>query len=161
MKNADLYRLGRSYALYLASRGAYVVVNDRADPTPVVEQIRRSGGTAVGIMASVEDGNPIVQTAIDSFGRIDILINNAGFVRDKSFVNMTDDLWDSIIAVHLNGTYQMTKAAWPYFVRQKYGKIINTTSTSGIYGNFGQANYAAAVCTTTYGDEETFIMFRR
>ncbi|KAH8700872.1 putative peroxisomal multifunctional beta-oxidation protein AoFox2 [Talaromyces proteolyticus] len=136
--------LGRSYALHLATRGAYVVVNDRADPTPVVDQIRRSGGTAVGVMASVEDGNVIVQAAINSFGRIDILINNAGFVRDKSFVNMTDDLWDSIIAVHLNGTYQMTKAIWPYFVRQKYGRIINTTSTSGIYGNFGQANYAAA-----------------
>lgn len=141
-------RLGRSYALYLGLRGAYVVVNDRADPTPVVQHIRRSGGTAIGVMASVEDGDVIVHAAIKNFGRLDILINNAGFVRDKSFVNMTDDLWDSIIAVHLNGTYQMTKAAWPYFVRQKYGRIINTTSTSGIYGNFGQTNYATAVSKT-------------
>lgn len=89
-----------------------------------------------------------MKAAIDAYGRIDIVINNAGILRDKAFTNMDDKLWDQVIAVHLRGTYKVTKAAWPYFLKQKYGRIVNTTSTSGIYGNFGQANYAAAVSLT-------------
>lgn len=87
----------------------------------------------------------MVKAAIDAFGRIDIVINNAGILRDKAFANMDEQQWDQVIAVHLRGTYKVTKAAWPYFLKQKYGRIVNTTSTSGIYGNFGQANYATAV----------------
>lgn len=93
----------------------------------------------------MEDGANIIKTAIDAYGRIDILINNAGILRDKAFHNMTDKLWDEINAVHLRGTYKCARAAWPYMVQQKHGRIVNTTSTSGTYGNFGQANYAAAV----------------
>ncbi|KAL1856791.1 bifunctional hydroxyacyl-CoA dehydrogenase/enoyl-CoA hydratase fox2 [Paecilomyces lecythidis] len=124
--------------------GASVVVNDLVDPEPVVQEIKKLGGQAVGSKASVEDGEAVVKPAIDAFGRIDILINNAGILRDKAFHNMDDKLWDPVLNTHLHGTYKVTKAAWPYFLKQKYGRIVNTTSTSGIYGNFGQANYAAA-----------------
>ncbi|KAL8691847.1 MAG: hypothetical protein Q9218_003025 [Villophora microphyllina] len=136
--------LGRSYALLFAKLGASVVVNDLVNPDDVVQEIQKNGGKAIGSKASAEDGDAVVKTAIDAFGRIDILINNAGILRDKAFANMEDQMWDQVIAVHLRGTYKMTKAAWPYFLKQKYGRVINTTSTSGIYGNFGQANYAAA-----------------
>jgi multifunctional beta-oxidation protein len=88
-----------------------------------------------------------VKAAIDAFGRIDIVINNAGILRDKAFHNMDESLWDPVLNVHTRGTYKVTKAAWPYMLKQKYGRIVNTTSTSGIYGNFGQANYSAAVST--------------
>ena len=142
---ADDYRLGRSYALLFARHGASVVVNDLVNPDIVVNEIRKSGGKAVGNKASAEDGDAVVKSAIEAYGRIDILINNAGILRDKAFNNMEDSMWDQVIAVHLRGTYKTTKAAWPYFLKQKYGRIVNTTSTSGIYGNFGQANYAAAV----------------
>jgi len=104
------------------------------------------GGKAAGVKASAEDGDAVVKGAIDAFGRIDIIINNAGILRDKAFTNMDDKLWDQVLNVHLRGTYKVTKAAWPYMLKQKYGRIVNTTSTSGIYGNFGQANYAAAKC---------------
>lgn len=120
-------------------------MNDVADPDPVVQEIRKNGGKAIGNKASAEDGDAVVKAAIEGFGRIDVLINNAGILRDKSFTNMDDKLWDQVIAVHLRGTYKVTKAAWPYFLKQKYGRIVNTTSTSGIYGNYGQANYATAV----------------
>lgn len=136
--------LGRIYALAFAKLGAKVVVNDLVNPDTVVNEIKAAGGQAVGNKASVEDGDAVIKTAIDTWGRIDILINNAGILRDKAFANMTDELWHTILNVHLRGTYKCSKAAYPYMVKQKYGRIINTTSTTGIYGNFGQANYAAA-----------------
>ncbi|RSM06735.1 Peroxisomal hydratase-dehydrogenase-epimerase [Fusarium oligoseptatum] len=136
--------LGRAYSILLAKLGASVVVNDLINPDTVVNEIRASGGVAVPSKASVEDGDAVIQAAIDVFGRVDILINNAGILRDRSFQNMTDKMWDDIMNVHLRGTYKCAKAAYPYMLKQKYGRIINTTSTSGIYGNYGQANYAAA-----------------
>ncbi|KXT01639.1 hypothetical protein AC578_8008 [Pseudocercospora eumusae] len=138
--------LGRAYCLQLAKYGATVVVNDLADPEPVVQEIQKLGGKAVGVRCSAEDGDKVVAAAIDNYGRIDILINNAGILRDKSFHNMEDKMFQQVLDVHLRGTYKASKAAWPYMLKQKYGRIVNTTSTSGIYGNFGQANYAAAKC---------------
>ncbi len=136
--------IGRAYCLAFAKYGASVVVNDLVNPDDVVGEIRRMGGKAVGVKASAEDGDAVVKAAVDAFGRIDIVINNAGILRDKSFVNMTDQQWDAVMSVHMRGTYKVTKAAWPYFLKQKYGRVVNTTSTSGIYGNFGQTNYSAA-----------------
>ncbi|KAM5352895.1 hypothetical protein ACJ41O_005617 [Fusarium nematophilum] len=136
--------LGRAYCLLLAKLGASVVVNDLVNPDTVVHEIRSFGGVAVSSRSTVEDGDAVIATAIDHFGRVDILINNAGILRDRSFQNMTDKMWDDINSVHLRGTYKCTKAAYPYMVKQKYGRIVNTASTSGIYGNFGQANYAAS-----------------
>ncbi len=138
--------LGRIYCLELAKRGAKVVVNDLVNPDDVVKEIQKLGGEAVGNKGDVQDGEAVIKTAIEKYGRIDILINNAGILRDKAFANMTDDQWAIIHNVHLNGTYACSKAAWPFMLKQKYGRIINTTSTSGIYGNFGQANYASAKC---------------
>ncbi|KAL4932340.1 putative peroxisomal multifunctional beta-oxidation protein (MFP) [Aspergillus undulatus] len=136
--------LGRAYCLLFAKLGAKVVVNDLVDPEPVVQEIKKAGGEAVGNKASCEDGAAVVKTAIDTYGRIDILVNNAGILRDKAFTNMNDDLWNPVLNIHLRGTYKVTQAAWPHMLKQKYGRIVNTASTSGIYGNFGQANYAAA-----------------
>lgn len=140
-----LSSLGRAYALAFAKLGAKVVVNDLVNPSMVVNEIRALGGQAVGNMASVEDGDTIVRAAIVAYGRVDILVNNAGILRDKAFTNMTDEQWHAIMNVHLQGTYKVSKAAYPYMLKQRYGRIINTTSTTGIYGNFGQANYATAV----------------
>ncbi|KAK4245162.1 hypothetical protein C7999DRAFT_16630 [Corynascus novoguineensis] len=138
--------IGRAYCLAFAKAGAAVVVNDLVNPDDVVNEIKKLGGKAVGAKFSAEDGDAVVKVAIDAFGRIDIVINNAGILRDKAFTNMDDSLWDPVMNVHARGTYKITKAAWPYLLKQKYGRIVNTTSTSGIYGNFGQANYAAAKC---------------
>src|SRR3569833_372668 len=137
--------IGRAYCLAFAKYGAAVVVNDLVNPDGVVDEIKKMGGKAVGVKASAEDGDTVVKAAIDAFGRIDIIIINAGILRDKAFTNMDDSLWDPVLNVHMRGTYKVTKAAWPYFLKQKYGRVVNTTSTSGIYGNFGQANYATAV----------------
>ena len=123
-----------------------MVVNDLVDPDGTVNEIRKLGGQAVPVKASAEDGDVVVKAAIDAYGRVDIVINNAGILRDKAFANMDDKQWQQVLDVHLRGTYKVTKAAWPYFLKQKYGRVVNTTSTSGIYGNFGQANYAAAKC---------------
>ncbi|HYH49653.1 MAG TPA: SDR family oxidoreductase [Acidimicrobiia bacterium] len=150
--------LGREHALLLASRGAQVVVNDlggavdgtgsSAGPAQkVVEEIEAAGGVAVADANSVatqEGAEAMVKTALDAFGRVDIVINNAGILRDKSFKNMTPDLWDAVIAVHLTGAFNVTRAAWPHFCGQAYGRVVSTSSAAGIFGNFGQANYGAA-----------------
>jgi len=138
--------IGRAYCLLFAKYGAKVVVNDLMDPDTVVNEIRKAGGEATGVKASAEDGDKVVKAAVDAYGTVHVIVNNAGILRDKAFANMDDKQWDQVISVHLRGTYKVTKAAWPYFLKQSYGKILNTTSTSGIYGNFGQANYAAAKC---------------
>lgn len=130
-----------------------MVVNDLINPAGVVQEIQKIGGNAIGNKASAEDGDAVVKAAIDAYGRVDIIVNNAGILRDKAFANMDEKMWDQVIAVHLRGTFKVTKAAWPYFLKQKYGRIVNTTSTSGIYGNFGQANYAAAVCCKIPSDQ--------
>jgi multifunctional beta-oxidation protein len=110
----------------------------------VVAEIQKAGGKAVANYDSVEEGDKVVETALKAFGRVDILVNNAGILRDKSFARMTDADWDLVHKVHLRGTYKVVQAAWPHFVKQKYGRIINTASAVGLYGNFGQANYSAA-----------------
>ncbi|OQV01357.1 hypothetical protein CLAIMM_06733 isoform 2 [Cladophialophora immunda] len=138
--------LGRAYAKLFASLGAQVIVNDLKGSEEVAEAIRQVGGDAHAVPGSVEEGERIVEVAIAKYGRLDIVVNNAGFVRDKSIANMTDDLWDAIIAVHLKGMFRVTKAAWPYMVKQCYGRILNVSSTSGMYGNFGQSNYSTAKC---------------
>ena len=115
------------------------------DPSSVVSEIRNAGGEAHAAIHSVSEGEKIVSETVQAYGRIDVVVNNAGFVRDKSIANMTNDMWDAIMEVHLNGLYKVTKAAWPHFIRQGYGRVVNISSTSGIYGNFGQSNYSLAV----------------
>jgi multifunctional beta-oxidation protein len=110
----------------------------------VVDEIKAAGGKAVANYDSVTDGDKIIETAIQNFGRIDVLINNAGILRDVSFKNMKDQDWDLIIAVHVKGSYKCARAAWPYFRKQKYGRVINTASAAGLFGSFGQCNYSAA-----------------
>ena len=149
--------IGRGEALLLAEEGAKVVVNDLggseagegADARPadeVVAEIAAAGGEAVAnydSVATMEGGEGIVQTAIDAFGRLDILINNAGILRDRMVFNMTEAEWDSVIDVHLKGHFTTTKFASLVFRQQRSGRIVNTSSESGL-GNMGQANYAAA-----------------
>lgn len=125
-----------------------MVVNDILDADSVASEIQKAGGKAVGVKGPAQDGAANIGAAISAFGRIDIIVNNAGILRDKSFQNMSEKMWDEVLDVHLNGTFQNCKAAWPYFLKQKYGRVLNTTSVSGIYGSFGQANYATAVCET-------------
>ena len=151
--------LGRAHALLLAQEGAAVVVNDlggtrdgtgqgSAMADGVVEEIRVAGGQAAADYGSVSDeaaAKAMVRAAVEHFGQLDICINNAGILRDKSFKNMTNELWDVVVDVHLRGTYLVAKAAWDQMLAQgSGGRIINTSSTSGLIGNFGQANYGAA-----------------
>ncbi|KAJ7066159.1 peroxisomal hydratase-dehydrogenase-epimerase [Mycena amicta] len=138
--------LGKSYALLFASRGANVVVNDfnKDAAQAVVDEITKSGGKAVVNASSATDGVAVIKSAVDAFGTVNILINNAGFLRDKGFKKMTDAEWDQIMDVHLKAAFACTKAAWPIFRKQKFGRVVNTASAAGLYGNFGQANYSAA-----------------
>lgn len=137
--------LGRAHALLFAKLGAAVVVNDLKGADTVVSEIRAQGGKAVAHVGSATDAEGIVAKAIEAFGRIDVVVNNAGFLRDRTLAKMEEGSWDAVLDIHLNGMYLLAKAAWPYFVRQRSGRLINTASTSGIYGFFGQANYSAAV----------------
>jgi NAD(P)-dependent dehydrogenase (short-subunit alcohol dehydrogenase family) len=150
--------IGREIAVMMAGAGARVVVNDvggredgtGSDATPaqeVVTAIRAAGSEAVvsaDSVASMAGGQRIVETAVDHFGRVDVVVNNAGIVRDRMIFNMTEEEWDTVIAVHLKGSFAVTRAAAPRFREQRSGRFINMTSTSGLVGNVGQANYAAA-----------------
>jgi len=150
--------IGRGIAKLMAEEGAKVVVNDlggagdgtgssRGPADEVVEEIRAAGGTAVAnydSVATVEGGQRIIQTALDNFGRLDIVVNNAGILRDRMIFNMTEEEWDAVIAVHLKGHFCVTKPASIIFRQQRSGRIINFSSTSGLIGNAGQANYGAA-----------------
>ena len=149
--------IGRCHAVEFAKRGAKVVVNDlggSVDGTgagdaadAVVAEIAEFGGTAIANKASVADragAKSIAEDAIAAFGRIDILVNNAGILRDRTFKNMTLDEFDLVMQVHLTGTAYVTHAVWPHMYEQRYGRIVFTSSGSGIFGNFGQSNYGAA-----------------
>jgi NAD(P)-dependent dehydrogenase (short-subunit alcohol dehydrogenase family) len=150
--------IGREVALFFANEGAKVVVNDPGvnpdgtghDGGPaddVVAEIKKAGGEAAAnyeSVATMEGGEKIIQTALDSFGRLDILVNIAGILRDRMIFNMSEEEWDAVIAVHLKGHFACTKPASVIMRQQRYGRIINFTSTSGVWGNAGQANYGAA-----------------
>jgi NAD(P)-dependent dehydrogenase (short-subunit alcohol dehydrogenase family) len=151
--------IGREHALALSKAGAALVINDLGgarDGTgagqnmadQVVAEIKAAGAEAVAnydTVATVEGANNIVKTALDAFDKLDIVVNNAGILRDKSFAKMSEDMWDIVISVHLRGTYCVTNAAYNHMKdRGEGGVIINTSSTSGLDGNFGQCNYGAA-----------------
>ncbi len=150
--------LGREYARLLASRGCAVVVNDLGGPVDgsddprgaaqrVVEEIKSSGGWAIADAHSVSDSEgavAMVAEAVETFGRIDIVVNNAGILRDKSFLSMSPELVDPVLDVHLKGSIAVTRAAWAHFREQEYGRVVLTSSAAGLFGNPGQANYAAA-----------------
>lgn len=146
--------LGKEYAKILASRGATVVVNDlggsvngvggdNAVADQVVNEIKEAGGEAAANYDSVEDGDKIVQQALDTYGKIDIIINNAGILRDKSFHKMTEEEWAATYRVHLYGSFKVTNTAWPHMREKGYARVVMAASSSGAYGNFGQANYGA------------------
>ena len=150
--------LGREHALLLGSRGAAVIVNDvggslngeggESSPAEqVVAEIRAAGGAAIADgtdVSTLEGATAIVKLTTETYGRLDILVNNAGILRDRSFAKLTPEEVGPVLDVHLGGTLWMTRAAWPVFVEQGHGRVINTTSAAGIFGNFGQTNYAAA-----------------
>ncbi len=150
--------LGRSHALELAARGAAVVVNDlggsvdgqggsQSAAQQVVDEIVRAGGRAVPSfddIATPEGAQHLVQLAQEAFGRVDVLINNAGILRDKSLTKMAPADFEAVVRVHLLGSAYCTRAAWPVMQAQQYGRVVMTTSAAGLYGNFGQSNYGAA-----------------
>jgi NAD(P)-dependent dehydrogenase (short-subunit alcohol dehydrogenase family) len=150
--------VGREIAMLMARHGAKVVVNDyggsevglgsdRKPADEVVDEIRRAGGEAAAnydSVASMAGGQAIIKTALDAFKRVDIVVNNAGILRDRMIFNMSEEEWDAVINTHLKGTFAVTRAAAPLMREQKWGRFINMTSTSGLIGNVGQANYAAA-----------------
>ncbi len=147
--------LGRTYALDIAKRGGNVVVNDlgsaadesKAEAEKVVEEIRALGGNAIAEFSDIsteKGGQAAINAAVENFGRIDALINNAGILRDASLAKITADQFNAVVAVHLNGSFYTTKAAFPIMKAQGYGRFVFTTSAAGLFGNFGQANYAAA-----------------
>ncbi len=150
--------LGKQHALALAARGAKVLVNDLGSAVDgsggsvsaaqaVVDEIRAAGGEALANGASVTDFAAVqamVQQAVDAWGRVDILVNNAGILRDKSFAKMEISDFRLVMEVHVMGAVHCTKAVWPHMIAQQYGRIVMTTSSSGLYGNFGQSNYGAA-----------------
>jgi NAD(P)-dependent dehydrogenase (short-subunit alcohol dehydrogenase family) len=150
--------LGRVYALELARRGAKVVVNDfggardgsgkgAAGPAvKVVDEIKTLGGKAVANydnVATADGGANIVKTAVDAFGKVDILINNAGILRDKGLLKMEPENWQAVLDVHLNGAFNVTRPAFGVMREKGFGRIIMTTSAAGLYGNFGQSNYSS------------------
>ena len=150
--------LGRSHALLLAERGASIVVNDLGGDVhgnggsdsaaqKVVDEIKARGGNAIAnhdSVATPDGGRAIVKTAVDAFGKVDIVINNAGILRDKAFHKMDDDMINAVIDVHLTGAFFVTKPAFEIMRDQGYGRIVSTTSGTGLFGNFGQSNYGAA-----------------
>ncbi len=150
--------LGRSHALQFAERGAKLVVNDLGGEIDgsggsseaaekVVEEIKKNGGEAIANGSSVTDKagvKKLVDDAMAAFGRIDVLVNNAGVLRDKSFGKVTLDDFEFVVDVHLMGSVYCTKAVWPIMMEQNYGRVVMTSSSSGVYGNFGQTNYGAA-----------------
>ncbi|MBE3015465.1 SDR family oxidoreductase [Microbispora sp. NEAU-D428] len=150
--------LGRSHALLLGGRGAKVVVNDlggaldgsgasSGPAAEVAELIVKNGGEAVASTDNVampEGAEAIVRTALDAFGRVDVVVNNAGILRDRSFGKMTVEEFDAVIAVHVRGSFLVSRAAFPHMKEQAYGRIVNTSSPAGLFGNFGQANYSTA-----------------
>lgn len=143
--------LGRHHALSLASRGARVVVNDLAGDGPsaeeVVGEVEAAGGVATAFEGSVADAavaRRLVETTVERFGRVDALVNNAGILRDRSFAKMSEDNVRDVLEVHLMGAFHLTGAVWPHMKERGFGRIVNTTSPAGLFGNFGQANYAAA-----------------
>lgn len=150
--------LGRQHALLFAREGARVVVNDLGGhrdgsgfgsdmADSVVAEITDAGGEAVANyddVATADGGERVVATALDTFGQVDIVVNNAGILRDRSFHKMPPADWDAVLRVHLYGTFNVTRAAWPHMRAQRFGRVVVTTSTSGLFGNFGQANYGAA-----------------
>lgn len=150
--------LGKAYAIQLAARGAKVLVNDAglglngkpiegATSNPadaVVAEIKAAGGQAVANYDTAVEGDKVVKAAVDAFGTVDIVINNAGFLRDISFMKMETEDWDLIMQTHLKGTFAVTRAAWNIMREKKYGRVITTGSSAGIYGSFGQVNYSTA-----------------
>ncbi len=150
--------LGRAYALELARRGCKVVINDlggaldgesndEAPAQQVVNEIKEFGGDAIanyGSVADYEDAYNMVKAAMDTWGRLDIVVANAGILRDRAIHNMAEEDWDRVIDVHLKGCYTVVHHAWPIFRQQSYGRVVLASSNSGLYGNFGQTNYAAA-----------------
>jgi NAD(P)-dependent dehydrogenase (short-subunit alcohol dehydrogenase family) len=150
--------IGREIALLMSKRGARVVVNDyggtaagtggeQGPADEVVNEIRKAGGEAVAnydSVATMVGGQSIIKSALDAFGRVDVVVNNAGILRDRMIFNMSEEEWDAVINTHLKGTFAVTRAAAPLMREQKWGRFINMTSTSGLVGNVGQANYAAA-----------------